>query len=88
MKLTTFSTAKKTKNETKQMRDSESTSKIKVRLPWTFFKIGIVAYVSSYLHLKSFAWKRGCTTFSKTKNATKLAKPILKSCYKVLLGTI
>ena len=39
MKLTTFSTAKKTKNETKWMGDSERTSKIKARSPGTFFKI-------------------------------------------------
>ena len=39
MKLTTFSTAKKTKNETKRMGDSERTSKIKIRSPLTFFKI-------------------------------------------------
>ena len=31
MKLTTFSSAKKTKKEAKPMRDSESTSKIEVR---------------------------------------------------------
>ena len=39
MKLTTFSSAKKTKKETKPMRDSESTSKIKVRSRWTLSKI-------------------------------------------------
>ena len=38
MKLTSFHSAKKTKNETKPMRDSERASKIKVRLRWTFFK--------------------------------------------------
>ena len=39
MKQTTFSTAKKPKNETKRMSESERTSKINVRPPWTFFKI-------------------------------------------------
>ena len=38
MKLTTFSSAKKTKNETEPMRDSESISKTKVRSRWTFFE--------------------------------------------------
>ena len=33
MKLATFSTAQKTKTETKPMHDSESTSKINVRSP-------------------------------------------------------
>ena len=59
VKLTTFSAAKKTKNETKGMDDSERASKIKVTSPWIFF--------SSYLHLKSFAWKRGCTISLKVK---------------------
>ena len=56
MKLT-FSAAKKTKNDTKRMGDSERTSKIKVRSSWTFFKILPM----------SAAWKRGCTISSKEK---------------------
>ena len=37
------------------MLDSERTFKIKVRLRWTVFEI---VYVSNYVHLKNFAWKR------------------------------
>ena len=62
VKLTTFSTTKETKNETKPMHDSESTSKVRVRSRWTFF-----TYVCSHLHLKSFAWKRNYTISSKVK---------------------
>ena len=39
VKRTTFSTAKETKSETKPVNDSESKSKIKVRLPWTVFLV-------------------------------------------------
>ena len=42
------------------------------------------AYVSSYLHLKSFPWKQD---IFKTTNVTKLTKPILESCYRVLQVT-
>ena len=45
MKLTTFSSAKKIKKETKPMRNSESTSKIKVRSRWAFFKILLMSVV-------------------------------------------
>ena len=44
------------------------------------------AYVSSYLHLKSFAWKKG-KKMKKPGNSTnvmKLTKAILKSSYRVL----
>ena len=46
MKLTTFSTAKKTKSETKPSCDSES------KVNWDIFQN--FAYVRSYLHLKIF----------------------------------
>ena len=45
VKLTTFSSAKKTKKETKPMHDSESASKIKIRLRRTFFKILLMSAV-------------------------------------------
>ena len=45
MKLTTFFSTKKMKNKTKPMRNSESTSKIKMRSRWTFFKILLVSAV-------------------------------------------
>ena len=48
------------------MLDSERTFKIKARLPWTVFEN--FAYVSSYLHLKSFAWKRDCPISSKLRH--------------------
>ena len=69
MKLARFSTAKKTKNETKPMCDSESTSKIRVSSPWTSQQ------------LKSFAFQKFCMEtrlykIFKTKKATKLANPI------------
>ena len=37
--------AKKTEKETKPMRDSESTSKIKVRSHWAFFKTLLMSAV-------------------------------------------
>ena len=49
------------------MLDSERTFKIKARLPWTVFEN--FAYVSSYLHLKSFAWKRDCPISSKLQTS-------------------
>ena len=45
MKLTTFSRAKKTKKETKPIRDSKSTLKVKVRSRWTVFKILLMSAV-------------------------------------------
>ena len=41
------------------------------------------AYVSSYLHLKSFAWKRDCVISSKLKSCYRVQKAILKSSYRV-----
>ena len=65
MKLTTFSNAKKTKTKIKPMHDSESTSKIKGKVALDIFPN--LAYVSSYLHLRSSSWKRDCTISSKAK---------------------
>ena len=42
-------------------------------------------YISSYLRLNIFAWKR-LHNISRTTNATESVKTILKSFYKVLLG--
>ena len=47
VKLTTFSSAKITKKETKPKYNSESISKIKIRPDWTFFKILLIlAYIA------------------------------------------
>ena len=46
------------------MQDSERTFRIKVRTRGTVF-----AYVSSYLHLKSFAWKRDGPMSSKLQTS-------------------
>ena len=75
--------AKTTKNETKPMTDSESVSKI--RSHWIFFKI----FLCEQLHLfKKFCMERRLYNIFKSKNATKLAKPILESLYKFILGII
>ena len=47
MKLTSLSILKKTKKETKPLRDSESTSKIKVRSRWIFVKNLLMSVVIS-----------------------------------------
>ena len=47
------------------MRDSERTFKIKVRS----LRACQFADVSSYLHLKSFAWKRDCPIPSKLQTS-------------------
>ena len=82
VKLTTFSTAKKTKNETKRMGDPEVTSEIKVTPPWTFSKC------QQLFPLKKFCMETRLYNIFKRQNATKLARPILKSSHKVLLETI
>ena len=82
MKLPTFSTAKKTKNEKRTMRDSESTSKIKLRLALTLFKILLMSAVTCIQHGNEIA------NIFKSKDFTKLNKPILESSYKVLLEEI
>ena len=66
MKLITFSSAKKTKNETKPMRYSQTASK-KKRDKVTLDIFPNLTYVSSYLHLKSTSWKRDCTISLKVK---------------------
>ena len=58
VKLTTFSTAYGAKNETKLIADLKSTSK---KYEVTLESFPNFAYVSSYLHLKHFAWKREYT---------------------------
>ena len=45
VKLTTFSTAKETKYETKLITDSERSRKINMRLRWTVFKILLTSTV-------------------------------------------
>ena len=56
LKLKTFFTAQETKNETKQITDSEIFIKNKTEVTWDSFPN--FDYVSSYLHLKSFTWKQ------------------------------
>ena len=64
------------------MRDSESTSKVKVRSPWTFS-----ACQQLFAFKKNFMETRLYNIF-KSKNATKLTKPIIESSYKVQLDNI
>ena len=64
------------------MRDSESTSKVKVRSPWTFS-----ACQQLFAFKKNFMETRLYNIF-KSKNATKLTKPIIESSYKVQLDKI
>ena len=84
MKLATFSSAKKTENETKPMRDSGSTSKIKVRARRTFFKI----LCQQLFAFKKYYMETRLHNIFESKNATKLTKPIIESSYKVLLDKI
>ena len=64
------------------MRDSESTSKVKVRSPWTFS-----ACQQLFAFEKNFMETRLYNIF-KSKNAAKLTKPIIESSYKVQLDNI
>ena len=73
----------KLKKETKRMCNSESTSKIKVRLRWIFFKI----FQLLFAFKKSFMKARLYNIF-KSKIATKFVKPIIESSYKVLLDKL
>ena len=61
------------------MLDSERTFKIKVRLRGTVF-----VNVSNYLYLKSFAWKRDCSIYSKLQTSRNLIKVIQESSYRSL----
>ena len=86
VKLTTFSTAKTAKKETKPISDSENASKTKARSFWTYLdKFCLCQQLFSF---KEFSMEARLYNISKTKNATKLAKPTLESSYKFLLGTI
>ena len=67
------------------MLDSERAYKIKGKVMLDNF--GNFAYVSSYLHLKSFAWEGDCPISSKLQNVTKLTGAILRSTYGVLQVT-
>ena len=73
----------KLKKETKRMCNSESTSEIKVRLRWIFFKI----FQPLFAFKKSFMKTRLYNIF-KSKIATKFVKPIIESSYKVLLDKL
>ena len=58
------------------MRDSESTSKIKVRSPGTFSKT--LLNVSNYLHFKSISWKLDSTIASLGLNLYKFGNIVRK----------
>ena len=45
------------------------------------------AYVSSHLHLKSFAWERDCPISSKLETSQNWKEVILESSYRVLQAT-
>ena len=81
----TFSTAKKTKNETKPVRNSESMLKIKVKSFWTFFTFCLCQQLFAF---EKFSMETRLYNIFKTKKATKLAKSILKISFKVLLEKI
>ena len=81
-KLTTFSTAQGTKNETKLIADPKSTSKINVRSRWTVFKILLMPAV------KTFCMETRLYNILKTTNATKFIKSISESTYEVVFGTL
>ena len=66
------------------MLDSERTFKITITFALDSFQSFV--YVSNYLHLKSFTWKRDCP-ISLTTNITTLAKVIQESPYTVLQVT-
>ena len=71
VRLATFSSSKKTKKG-KKMHDFESTSKIKVRSCWTFFKILLMSAVI-------------CISKVFHGNKLKLTEPIIEISLKVLL---
>ena len=85
VKLITFSSAKKTKNKTKPMRDSESTSKIKTKSRWTFSKFSLCQRLFAF---NRYFMETRLYNIFKSKNATKLTKTIIESPYKVLLDEI
>ena len=63
------------------MLDSERTFKIKGKVTLDSFRNFV--YVSNYVHLKSFAWKRDCPTSLKLQ-VTNLTKVIQQNSYRVL----
>ena len=65
------------------MCNSESTSKINVRLHWIFFKI----FQQLFAIKKSFMKTRLYNIF-KSKIAANFVKPIIESSYKVLLDKL
>ena len=64
VKLTTFSTAKETKSETKPVIESESKSK-KKKGEVTLDSFPSFACISSYLRFNNCTWKRDCAISSK-----------------------
>ena len=85
MKLTTFSIAKKTKNETKPIRDSEGSPNMKVKSRWAFFQILPCQQLFAF---KKYCMETKLYNIFKNKNTTNLTEPILKSSYKVLLEAV
>ena len=64
---------------------SERTSKIKIKSPGHFLKFCLCQQLFAF---KTFCMETRLYNIFKSKNATKLARPILKSSYKVLLEAI
>ena len=58
------------------MLDSQRTFKIRVTSRW---KVRKFAYASSYLHLKSFAWKKDCPIYSSLQTSESLPRPFQKA---------
>ena len=77
VKLTTFSTAKETKSETKPVNVSE-------RSRWTVF---LVLLISAVICVKRLCMETRLFNTFKTTNATRLSKTTVESSLKVLSGT-
>ena len=78
MKLTTFSTAKKTEFDTKLMTYSET------KYVEQFSKFCLCQQLFAF---KELCMETRLRNILKTTNATKFIKSVLESSYKVLLGT-
>ena len=84
VKLTTFSTAQGTKNETKLITDLKSISKINMRSVGEFFRFCLCQQLCAF---KTICMGTRLYNILETTNATKFINTILESTYKVVLGT-
>ena len=82
VKLTTFSAAQETKNETEPIVDPKRTSTINMRSRWTVFCL-----CQQLFAFTKFCMETRLSNILKTTNATKFIKTILENAYKVVLGT-